>query len=361
MRTLHLLLSGDTGGIETFNKDIYLHSSLENIYCFLFSGGKITDEMQEAGADVTLLDQISHKNIPAYCIQIQRLCKEKSIDHVVAHHAAPLLWIINLYLHTVLRLPCYLYVHGALEDRLRIRDKRFLSVRKFLFYQSAKHSKALIAISSYVKDSILRFYPHLAPAIQVVYNGVDCSRFQTAPGRDYPADTLLFVGRLIREKGVHVLIQALGQMEECPHCIIIGDGPERVALEELSRSLGLSSNISFMGVQRNIAHWHQSATLFVHPAIWEEGFGITLIEAMASGLPCAAFRKGAIPEIIRPEENGFIIDEPNPDALASHLSRILAISRKDRDRWHQIRANASSRARDFDITHTIQALDQLLQ
>ena len=122
-------------------------------------------------------------------------------------------------------------------------------------------------------------------------------------GHDQREDFFLFAGRLAKEKGAHILIQAFANM---PHqkVVIVGDGPERIFLQEESRHC---SNISFMGQldKRQLGEYMKRCKAFICPSIWYEGTPLTVIEAFASGTPVIASRLGVLSESIIDGYNGF--------------------------------------------------------
>ena len=167
---------------------------------------------------------------------------------------------------------------------------------------------------------------------------------------------MIFVGRLIPEKGVDKLLRALPMMEckENVALTIVGDGKERETLEKIVKESELEAQVSFEGIQRNVAKYLASADVFVHPAIWEEGFGITVVEAMSAGLVCVTFSKGALPEIIQTGVNGFIVEECTEMALAQKLDIIC--KKIMQDNMIEVRSNAVNRAEAFTIEILLQRL-----
>ena len=119
--------------------------------------------------------------------------------------------------------------------------------------------------------------------------------------------------------------------------------------------------MQFLGRRTDVPQLLQQADLFVHPAVWEEGFGITLIEAMASGVPCLAFPKGAIPEIIGPEIDGFLTEEVSAAALTAGINRALELFTKAPHHWHTLCKNARQKAELFSIERTVAQLEALYQ
>lgn len=131
--------------------------------------------------------------------------------------------------------------------------------------------------------------PHVHHRVPVIPNGIAGEEIAQAEPSPFRSD-IVFSGRLIREKGVDLLLRALQLLkEEQPdvRCVVIGDGPERRELEEMSRELGLSGNVTFTGfVPRPASVWSffSSSLVFVLPSR-REGFGMSALEALACGLP----------------------------------------------------------------------------
>ncbi|MFA5665077.1 glycosyltransferase family 4 protein [Castellaniella sp.] len=146
-----------------------------------------------------------------------------------------------------------------------------------------------------------------------------------APG---PRSIVLAVGRLHAVKGFDCLIRAFARLAEAqPHwdLVILGEGPERPALEALRSQLGLDHRIQLPGRVGNVADWYRASSLYVLSSR-TEGLPNTLLEAMASGLPCVAFDCETGPsDIIRADVDGVLVRElQDPAALAAALGRLMA-------------------------------------
>ena len=107
---------------------------------------------------------------------------------------------------------------------------------------------------------------------------------------------VLSIGRLSREKGHAHLIQAAATWQNGARLVIIGDGPERQALERLTRDLGVAGRVTLPGITNDVAPFYALADVFVLPSL-SEGSPNVLLEAMASGLPIVASRVGGVPEL----------------------------------------------------------------
>ena len=137
---------------------------------------------------------------------------------------------------------------------------------------------------------------------------------------------MLFAGSLIDRKGAAGLIEAFA-LVHARHpdwrLVIIGDGPQRVELEARAASQGLTGSILFTGslVPVDTARWMRRAQIFVLPSL-EEGQGVAMLEALASGTPCVASRVGGIPEILAPPW-GTLVPPGDPEALAAALRELI--------------------------------------
>lgn len=155
-------------------------------------------------------------------------------------------------------------------------------------------------------------------SVQVIHNGVDTEVF--APrGRDPElrrslgagADDLLVVSvsRLIGLKGVRVVIEALAGLPERVRYAVVGEGPEEKNLRAQAEQAGVAHRVKFMGRVRHadLPRVLSQCDLFVQPSIGEEAFGISVVEAMACGLPVLASDNGGLPEIVVEGETGRLL------------------------------------------------------
>lgn len=208
--------------------------------------------------------------------------------------------------------------------------------------------ETIITISNYIGSEICRYYPQAEPKIRTVYSGVDLSRFapwkqSQSAMRDRESirsehklgnkKVILFVGRLSRNKGPHVLVRAMSQLKHSDAVLVIV-GAAWYSDDRVSdyiaylRSLAEKSPIPVMTtgyVQASEVHkWFCAADVFVCTSIWEEPLARVHYEAMAAGLPLITTARGGNPEIIR-NNNGVIVQNPeDPTEYATHLNSILS-------------------------------------
>jgi glycosyltransferase involved in cell wall biosynthesis len=168
--------------------------------------------------------------------------------------------------------------------------------------------------------------------VEVIHNGVDTDRFvpqprapgaRTAGGLPEEAVVAVTCGRLVGWKGLSVVIDALPALPESVHYLIIGDGPERPVLEMQAATLGVGGRVHFAGhvAHTNLPGWLTLADLYLQPSIGEEAFGISVVEAMACGLPVLVSDQGGLPEIVADESVGQRLPPGNSDAWRAAIAK----------------------------------------
>ena len=361
MNVLHFLTTGRSGGIEVLVKEFSALSKQNNFYAFFWDGGWITEEMKERGCNVIEL-HADKKDFAKPIKELDKIIKEQKIDVIIAHHAAPMLWIcMNILKKKNKGLKTIAYAHANLKDMYRENEKRGLFIRKTTFKWTYKSVDAVIAISNSVFESFRKYAYNDLEKIHIIYNGVNVEKFKRNSYEINEQVRIVYTGRLVEEKGVHVLLEALSKVSpELDYvCDIAGEGPERARLESLCKEYGIENRVNFHGVREDIPEFLKGEDIFVHAPIWEEGFGIALAEGMAAGLMCVAFKKGAIPEIIDNEENGYTVEPATVEALAQKLEYAIKCVRTDEGK--QIRMNASVKAEKFSIRNYVNAIDELCE
>lgn len=189
-----------------------------------------------------------------------------------------------------------------------------------------------------------------ASRIEVISNGIDLARF-VPPDSDLRGSVagaervILFAGFLIKRKGVRYLIDALALLpSDLPRhrLVIIGEGPEEDALRAQVETLGLNERVEFVGFlpQAHVGEWMRQAHVFVLPSL-EEGQGVVLLEALASGTPVVASDVDGIREVVTPEV-GYRVPAQDPPALAAALEKLL----RNDNSWQRMSQQARQRAVD---------------
>jgi len=255
----------------------------------------------------------------------------RDVDIIHSHHAFARLPLSAIYVAHKLRKPSILTTHTVsffpdLEYFWQTISYSYPRYRLRL-----KKVNRIVAVSESAKRFI-RYFTDREDII-VIPNGVDIKRF-TPPREKEFGKNLLYVGRLVPKKGLHVLLYAMKRIIDRDRGVrlrIAGKGRLLPLLKSLSRMLGIDKNVRFLGYvpDERLPDLYRSSDMLILPSITGESFGITLLEAMASGLPVVGTDVGGIPEIIR--DCGRIVEPGRPDKLARAIMELIEDPEKMRE------------------------------
>jgi len=195
-------------------------------------------------------------------------------------------------------------------------------------------------------ERLARRHGFRGPAAVIPQLGIDLPA-PLPPRARSPILRVAFVGRLVPEKGVHVLLRALESVSAPWSLVVVGEGPERAALARLAAALGLGGRVVFRGTvpHARVAEVWSDTDVLVLPSLatrrWSEQFGHVLVEAMAHGVACVGSSSGAIPAVIG--DAGLVFPEGQAPALAAHLASLAS----DGALLHRLGGAGRERVRDL--------------
>ncbi len=219
--------------------------------------------------------------------------------------------------------------------------------------------KICIAISSIVRQHLIRDFQIPPQHIRLVHNGIDTEYYAVTPdsasveayrekwGILKSQPVMGGIGRLAagEVKGFDVFLAAACLLEESVpgiQVLIVGDGPRRPFLEDVAGRLGIRNRVHFAGKIEDIRIPLALMDLFIFPSRWSEAFGLTLVEAMSAGKPVIATQVGAVPEIVQHGVNGWLVPPDDPAFLAESVERLLS----DQAAARELGQQAQMRARE---------------
>ena len=222
-------------------------------------------------------------------------------------------------------------------------------------YFAAKMSNLVIVPSKELKTK-LSSYGISQEKIMVIPNGVDIRKFEIDISKkeckkmlNLPADKklILFIGRFMPEKGIHILLRAIKKVMRQNSDILlllVGDGMIKANLENLSAELGIQPNIKFSGFvnRKDMAYYCKSSDIFVLPS-FSETFGIVLLEASASGLPLVVSDLKVFKTIVKDRYNGLFTKRGDENDLADKIIYLL----ENEGERRRMGENARERAKEF--------------
>jgi colanic acid/amylovoran biosynthesis glycosyltransferase len=269
----------------------------------------------------------------AEAMVLWRECDEKRIRHVHAHLAnvAADVALLAAAFGSAVDRDCpwswSFTMHGPTE---------LFAVEEFRLTKKVRHSSFVICISDFTRSQLMMLCDSADwEKLHVVHCGIPLEHFtrraQLTAGREQEQEQmLLYVGRLVPEKGQAVLLEALSLVRRRGVRVgatIVGEGPERGGLEALADRLGVRAHTHFTGAlgQEEILALYERATAFCLPS-FAEGVPCVLMEAMAMEVPVVSTFVAGIPELIENERTGLLVAPGRADLLADAIERLIADS-----------------------------------
>jgi glycosyltransferase involved in cell wall biosynthesis len=326
-RLLYLIVDLPVGGAE-----IHLLNLIRNLDRNRYSpvvlcigkNGPIGEEIEKEGVPVTELGLLRKGGGGRSIVKLLRefLRREKiSLVHSHLYHA-------NYFGRLAAfreRIPVVCTIHNTYASPKLHRRL----VNRWL----ARRTARIIAVSAPVRGDILRYDGVDPSKVIVIPNGVEPGRFDLPLTRvearerlGIPADHFLIgtVGRLEEQKGLQYLVDAVRILREGgkkAFLLVAGSGREEARLREQAIRGGIEDAVFFLGARTDVPELYRAMDVFALSSLWEGG-PITLLEAMASGLPVVATPVGFVPEVVRDGVNGFLVPARDPAALANVLWRV---------------------------------------
>ncbi|MBI5787877.1 MAG: glycosyltransferase [Candidatus Schekmanbacteria bacterium] len=283
-------------------------------------------------------------------------------DIVHAHFIFPtgIIALIPSYLR---RKKLIITAHGGDVNEMPYRNNLLWRLTKFTLNNADK----IICVSNDLKEKLNAEFKIPFDKIAVINMGVDTklfvpnsqskARIQLGLAKDIKV--ILYVGNLIKSKGVEYLLKALSLFKnEKTICYIIGSGTEENNLKELCNKLNIENHVEFIGAKPNsdIPMWLSAADILVLPS-FSEGVPVVLLEALASGIPCVTSAVGGIPEIIKDGHNGYLINPECPQEIADKINLLLS----DKDNYQRIAENCRATVLQHDIRIKVREIKKVYE
>lgn len=197
----------------------------------------------------------------------------------------------------------------------------------------------------------------VSSAIHIMPGGFDELRFQ--PIQVVPEADLITLGRLSKVKRIDLLLEAISLLRmSCPSvsAVIVGDGPEKTALEQKAKALCLEDQVHFAGHQDSVEQWLCKATVFVLCSD-SEGVSQAMIQAMLCGLPVVVSQVGDLADVVVDGVNGFLVSDRTPVKFADRIELLL----RNPARWATMSYAARKTAEQYGITVSSQRWNVILR
>jgi glycosyltransferase involved in cell wall biosynthesis len=291
VKVLHVITVLGVGGTELQLRSVVLHSRHDCEVVTLLSLGSVADMLRADGVRVRNLGMRSNKQISALP-RLWRLIRDGHYDVVHAHH-----YRSQVYARPAARMagvPVVVSTEHSIGETHLDGLHRITPMVRALYLGSGMFSDMTIAVSGTVRDRLMKWgVPERK--VTVIPNGIDLGRvaFDQAGGKQVRADfgigaddyVMGVLGRLDSNKQVNLVIEAAAPLlRPDVTLLIVGNGDERARLEELARRCGVADRVVFAGERNDVGAVLSAMDLLV-AASREETFGLSVVEALANGLP----------------------------------------------------------------------------
>lgn len=254
-------------------------------------------------------------------------CRKQGIRHIHVHLAnaaadiALLATRIGSALEPARPWTWSFTMHGPTE---------FHDLRHFRLAEKVQSAHFVVCISDFARSQLMSVTdPERWGRLHVVHVGIPVDQFTRSSDRNGSghAPVILYIGRLVPEKGQAILLEAVARLTERRIDVelqLAGDGSLRPELERIAARLGIADRVSFLGAvgQEELHGLYERAAIFCLPS-FAEGVPVVLMEAMAMGLPVVTTRIAGIPELVEHERSGVLVAPGRADELTDSLAGLL--------------------------------------
>ena len=302
------------GGLEKLLVEFARHAdrtAFELFFVSLSERGPLAEAIEACGWPVASLNAKPGLR-PRLVLHLARLFRQWDIDVIHTHNNGPLIY--GAPAARLARVAGVVHTRHGQSSRASRRQTALVRV-------VARLADRIVCVSD---DSLRLSVEQGIPAgkLRRLWNGIDIERFAyTGPETRGPA---VLVARLSPEKDIATLLSAVvlvARDEPAFQMEIAGEGASQAELQRLASELGLAEHVRFLGLVHDVPALLARARLFVLPSL-TEGASLTLLEAMARGLPVVATRVGGNAEVVIDGETGFLIPTRSPAALAEKILRL---------------------------------------
>lgn len=274
---------------------------------------------------------------------IIHLYQELNIDVIHAHGAYRSGYVAE-YIAKKIKIPYVITSHSDISENSNRISKKTVKSRLIRILKHANHVTHLTPIMQAMSDTI---YPAHHKST-IIGNGIDLEHWENKINIPH-CHYFFAIGRLVKEKGFHILINAYAQLcsqlphESIPHLVIAGSGKEEKSLRTLAQSFNLPiqnhirtpenlihappRQIIFTGELNRIEKklWYRAAQFILFAPVWLEPFGIVQLEAAAAGVPLIVCKNPATDYLMQSGLSAHLIPENTPDSWAQELNKILIL------------------------------------
>ena len=327
-----------TGGLNRFYYDCTRHLPAAGVKMRgLVTGSNQVFQESHGQVQVFAPQQVSLlKRWQGLRSSVQRLLKEEDLPLVVSHFALYGFPILNL----IGDRPLVVHFQGpwALESQVEGHSTVNIWMKKTLEQKHYQRANKLIVLSTAFRDLLHQTYHISLDRIHVVPPGVDLDRFAFSGSRqnarlqlgwDLDRPIIFATRRLVKRTGLENLVSAMSAVRQrYPDALLLiaGKGELAKTLQQQIESLDLTNHVRLLGFvsEDQLTLAYRAADFSIMPTLSFEGFGLSMIESLASGTPVVGTPVGAIPEVLRPLSDDLVFEGSSTEHLAQGILEILS-------------------------------------
>jgi N-acetyl-alpha-D-glucosaminyl L-malate synthase BshA len=294
----------------------------------------------------------------ALAVALEEVAVREKLDLIHAHYAIPhaaCAWLAREIMAEKHDVGIVTTLHGT-DITLVGQDPSYFSITKF----SIERSDAVTAVSHYLREETYRAFGCTDCDIAVIPNFVNLEEFRPDPvaaqARAGSEKVLMHISNMRAVKRLPDIVRIFAKVQAAlpARLMLVGDGPERDAAVREAEVLGVSSRVRCLGKVDDVAAALRAADLYLLPS-QTESFGLSALEAMATGVPVIGTNVGGLPEVVEHGVTGFLGEVGDVDGLARGAIDLL----KDPDAWHAASTAARARAARFDTRTVVPRYEEL--
>lgn len=350
---LHFIETGIPGGAERFLVDLcrsQMKLGIEPVIAHFAHPYFISATREFGIASLTLDNRSDFKKrlrMPRFALHLARTMRQLNICIMHSHLFGPIVG------GSVAAFLAHIPHVGTLHDIHMIEDEpsRIWQLRASLLLSSQ-----LVAVSRNMTEFYRKRLRWRASALTCIPNGIDPPPDTSVVQREGLAipdgDAIaIIVGRLVKLKRTADALRAVAELRNPPALtlLVVGEGPEREALEALATSLGIGQRIRFLGKRDDVPALLRISDIFLQCSE-TEGLSMSIIEALHAGLPCIVSRVGGNPELVKDGENGTLFQTGDIPSLRLALESLITDPRR--------RAQMGARSRETALEYTVDSAAQ---
>ena len=355
MKTLSIIISNlEIGGAQQLitNLSPYLsrHFNLQ-VIVFKKTGSEFEKNIENLGIKIISLNIGSYS--PLAILKLRKIIKKTDLVHINLFPANYYSVLANIGINKPL-----VFTEHSTHNRRR-NYKILKPVERFIY----KRFKKIISISEATKTNLNKWLnsESIKKRNIVIENGIDIDKFNSVAGRPskeiFGRDGIpvLMISRFTESKDHETVVKALKEIQD-PRVfgVFVGDGTTQQNIIDLVKSLGLEDRVIFLGNRTDIPEIIKSAKIGIQSSHWE-GFGLTVIEMMAGGLPVLASDVIGLGTVVK--DAGILFEQGNYKILAQNIMEIL----NNPEKYSSLRSNGYQRVKRYSIKKTAENYKNILE